>query len=366
MGLHDGLSSDGTDSNASVAKLLGLKVLLVVDCRGMHRTIAALVNGLLQFDQNVAFGGVILNRLRSPRHAGKIRQAIDEYCDMATLGEIPETDCVCIEEKQLGLTPAPEHDEAQRCVDTIADLVTEHCDVDTLLDGIDTNTPSSHLPPASPPRYKVGIARDAAFHFYYQDDLDYFSACGVELIVVSPLRDELPADLDGLLIGGGFPERYAAELMKNESFRASLHRAIDNGLVVHAECAGLMYLCEQLNVAGQSFEMVGSLLANVTMQEKPVGRGYALLRRPGEEQTVPAHEFHHSSIEFQSPVEYVFEVERGHGIDGKCDGVCVNNAYAGYSHFRHTRRSPWIDDFLRKIEESDIPKHRLFKTRLSR
>ncbi len=348
MGLHDGLHSDGSDSNAAIARLLKLPVLLVVDCRGMHRTIAALVNGLQQFDSQVGFAGVILNRIRSTRHGGKIRSAMVEHTNLPVLGEIPECEEIHIAEKQLGLVPAPQFDNCAQCIETIANLVSDHCDLQALFNGVGKSPVQTARIQENPSSLKIGIARDEAFHFYYQDDLEIFRKRGVELIEVSPLHGELPQGLDGLIIGGGFPERYASQLSANQLFRAALQRAIEAGLPVHAECAGLMYLCRSLVADDRDFPMVGTFNASVTMQKKPVGRGYVRLRRLADDRQFAAHEFHHSKAVFDDE-PFAYAVERGYGINGEHDGVCRFNVQASYAHFRHTRQSPWIDDFLSRI-----------------
>ena len=179
MGLHDGLQSDGSDSNANVARALNLPVILVVDCRGMHRTVAALVNGILQFDTGVRFAGVVINRVRSSRHEGKIQSALQQYTDTALLGAIPETGDVHIDEKQLGLTPVIECAHTAACIDNAADLVAESCDLDNLFLNFrickkaapvnkstrKDQSGESQLT-ARRNRVKIGIARDDAFHFY--------------------------------------------------------------------------------------------------------------------------------------------------------------------------------------------------------
>jgi cobyrinic acid a,c-diamide synthase len=354
MGLHDGLHSDGSDSNASIAKLLGLKVLLVVDCRGMHRTIAALVNGLQQFDPSVQFAGVILNRIRSSRHGGKITAAINEHTNMPVLGEMPESDAVHIAEKQLGLIPAPEFNNQAACIETIANLVRDHCDLPKLFHGVSAAKPVTAADANVHPAFRIGIAKDEAFHFYYQDDLEVFRNRRVELVEVSPLRDAFPDNLDGMIIGGGFPERYAAALTDNRQFRAGLKSAIEAGLPVHAECGGLMYLCRALAIDSTRYNMVGTFDATVSMREKPVGRGYVKLRRLTDDKVIAAHEFHHSTVQIDDQ-PFAYAVERGYGIDGRHDGICCFNAHASYAHFRHTRQLPWVDEFLSRIENAGSP-----------
>lgn len=355
MGLHDGLQSDGSDCNAAIAKLLDLQVVLVVDCRGMHRTIAALVNGIQQFDTDVSFAGVILNRVRSTRHGSKVRVALNDHCDIKVLGELPDCADLGIAEKQLGLVPAPEFGRTEQHVEAVADLVASHCDLPVLFDQVlpaqsGGSTVSSASLSASERALRIGIAKDEAFHFYYQDDLDAFEKRGAELLEISPMRDTLPGDLDGLIIGGGFPERYAADLHKNKTFRHQLRTAIGDGLAVHAECAGLMYLCRSLLLDDSTFDMVGVFAADVKMNEKPLGRGYMKLRRLTDNRGIAAHEFHHSSVEFDQAAQFTYAIERGYGIDGEYDGICAGNAHASFAHFRHTRASPWIDTFLHRVK----------------
>jgi len=351
MGLHDGLESDGSDSNAGVAKALNLPVVLVVDCRGMHRTVAALVNGVQQFDSSVRFAGVILNRIRSARHEEKLYAALNEHSDIALIGTVPESTKVHLDEKQLGLTPLVEHSLSGELIDNAADLVTENCNLETLFKANAKKTVVApdklNVTPQS--GVKVGIAKDAAFHFYYQDDLDAFAELGVELVEVSPLKDKFPADLDGLIIGGGFPERHAQQLSENQEFIFDLRESINNGLVVHAECAGLMYLSKQLTLEDGSFDMVGIINGCVKMRRKPQGRGYMQLQALGAKEVIAAHEFHHSEIQFDSPQDYLFNVMRGHGIDGTHDGVAVNNVQASYAHFRQTREYPWVKNFVQRV-----------------
>lgn len=359
MGIHDGLEDDGSDSNAAIAKLLQLPVLLVIDCRGMHRTVAALLQGIEQFDKKVIYAGVILNRLKTVRHGTKIQQAIQSHTDLEVLGVIPDSDAIGIDEQNLGLIPEPDHNRSARIISAMSQLLREHCDCHELFaspNGTET-TVTERTPPihssAAPKSLRIGIAQDEAFNFYYQDDLDYFDSVGVEMVPLSPLHSTLPSDLDGLVIGGGFPEHHAKKLSENVSFLSTLNHQIAEGLPVHAECAGLMYLCRTIRTrSSESWSMVGSIDAAITMRSKPVGRGYMQLARlKSENEIFWAHEFHHSEIKFDSTPEFVYRVKRGHGIDGDHDGVRVFNVVATYAHFRHTEATPWIDWFLSRVYE---------------
>ena len=369
MGLHDGLSVDGSDSNAAIAKQLGLPVLLVIDCGGMHRTIASLVNGIVQFDPELTFSGLILNRIRSDRHAGKIERAITEYCDVGVLGVIPECADLQLDERELGLVPAPDYPLANDHIDFVADTLAASCNLDALFQRNASRDTAESLKnvvvcegaAASTCSLTIGIAQDEAFHFYYEDDLDTLRARGVQLVPFSPLHDPFPANVDGVLIGGGFPERHAAALSENTSCRKGLASAIANGLPVRAECGGLMYVCQSISVDNVVWPMTGAINGAVTMQPTPRGRGYMKLAFSSSHSmasecanTLTAHEFHHSAITFDTPPEFAYQVTRGYGVDGKHDGVCVNNVIASYAHFRHTDSTPWIDWFLGSVQRSKL------------
>lgn len=357
MGLHDGIANDGSDSNAAIAKMLDLPVILAIDCRGMHRTAAALLLGIQKFDPELRFAGVILNRIRSDRHAQKIEQAITGHTDIRILGAIPDREDLVIAEQELGLTPTSEETEASARINDIRSIMKSHVDLEALFPSVATTSeqirPSVITKPPVPSRrsFRIGIAHDEAFHFYYQDDLDYLAARGVELVRCSPCRGTFPTGLDGFVIGGGFPERHVSMLSENKPFLAALSNEIATGLPVHAECGGLMYLCRSVQVDDKQWPMAQVFDADVTMNDHPVGRGYMQLSKMGDDSnTLSAHEFHHASVTFDEPPEYVYCVKRGHGCDGHHDGVVLNNVIASFAHFRQGKKTPWIDWFLDRIE----------------
>ncbi len=355
MGLHDGMSEDGCDSTAGLALQLNLPVILVVDCRGMHRTVAALLDGLCRFDERVQFAGVILNCVAGARHEQKLRSAIESRTSLRVLGALPHDDASEISERELGLTPAPQQRNSVQYRAAVAALLERGCDLDALLGGcacVISPAPTVAKSCESVP-LRIGIAQDEAFHFYYQDDLAEFRRRGIELIPLSPLCDNFPDDLHGLLIGGGFPERFARRLSDNKAFRVGLQLAIADGLPVHAECAGLMYLCRQLQQHDRQFPMVGAIAADVRIRTKPVGRGYMRLSHTNSPERFKAHEFHYSELFNTESLNYCFRVDRGHGVDGARDGIVVNNTVASYAHFRHTAATPWIDWFLQRVARNE-------------
>ncbi|MDO9283371.1 MAG: cobyrinate a,c-diamide synthase [Aquabacterium sp.] len=372
-GLYDGLALDGSNSNAALARQLGAPVLLLIDARGMTRGIAPLILGYQAFDRQIRIGGVILNRLGGARHEAKLRAVIEHYTDVPVLGAIAEDERLVVNERHLGLMPCAEVDDAQARVQAMARIVASQVDLGAVRAlaasaGAMPAVASAPAPPvvvqASPARVRIGIARDRAFGFYYPDDLAALQAAGAELVPIDTLHDrELPA-IDGLFIGGGFPEACMDALEANVSLRHQLRVAIEAGLPTSAECGGLMYLARCITWQGRTARMVGVIPGDAVMQRRPVGRGYVHLQetahmpwgpQPAGGQGVGAgvqggsvrgHEFHHSSLENLDPtLAFAYRVERGHGIDGVHDGVLVHNVVASYAHLRSAAGSDWAPRF---------------------
>ena len=369
-GLYDGLDLDGSNSNAAMAALIGAPVVLVIDARGMTRGIAPLILGYQAFDRNIRIAGVILNQLGGSRHEAKLRAVIQHYTGVPVLGAIQHDERVTIAERHLGLIPSNEAQAARARVDEIAAHVASQVDLDRLLAIARQAAPLHGREPAPNaacgPPVRIGIARDAAFGFYYPGDLDALRAAGAELVTFDALHaDHLP-EVDGVFIGGGFPETHMDALAANASLRRELHDAIEAGLPAYAECGGLMYLARGIEWNGRAARMVGVIAADIVMHSRPVGRGYVHLRETGrglwprtEAGAAPlirAHEFHYSSVENLAPgVEFAYEVERGHGIDGRHDGIVHKNLLASFTHLRDVAGNPWARrfvDFVRRCKHA--------------
>ncbi len=358
-GLYDGLDLDGSNSNAALAKLLGAPVVLVIDARGMTRGVAPLILGYQAFDRDIRIAGVILNNLGGSRHESKLRAVIEHYTDVEVIGAVQHDAAMQITERHLGLVPANEQAAAQTRIRQVGERVAAQVDLGRLL-AIGDSAPAHARALAAPAfpvadRLRIAIAHDPAFGFYYGEDLDALRAANVELVELDTLREaELPA-VDGLIIGGGFPEMFMAELEANASLRASIRRAIEAGLPTYAECGGLMYLSKSLSWQGQTREMVGVVPGDTVMHARPVGRGYARLQPTGDDHwqetvTIPAHEFHYSSLENLPPDSiYAYSVARGHGIDGAHDGYQRYNLLAAYVHRRGAGEQGWIAPFLNQV-----------------
>ncbi len=365
-GLYDGLALDGSNSNAALARRLGLPVLLVIDARGMTRGIAPLILGYQAFDREIRIGGVILNRLGGARHEAKLRAVIEHYTDVPVLGAVADDEQLALIERHLGLTPCAEIDDAQARVQAIGRIVAAQVDLDRIralaasagpLALPDTSATATAAPRCD---LRIGIARDRAFGFYYPDDLAALEAAGAELVTIDTLTDQRLPAIDGLFIGGGFPETCMAELEANAALRGAIRHAIENGLPTYAECGGLMYLARSIRWGDRSAAMVGAIPADAVMNPKPVGRGYVQVQETaampwggGGATPVRGHEFHHSSLENLDPgVAFAYRVRRGHGVDGSRDGIVVHNLLASYLHLRSGAGSNWAPrfvDFVRRV-----------------
>jgi cobyrinic acid a,c-diamide synthase len=364
-GLHDGVALDGRDSNAALAKHLGLPVVLVVDTRGITRGIAPLLTGYAGFDSAVGFAGVVLNFVAGPRHEAKLRAAVEHYTDLRVLGAIGRDDALAVTEAHLGLHPPNEVAERDAVVARLGRRIASEVDLDVLLAAVAERTPDLPAAPAATlgpdaaagPAVRIGVARDAAFGFYYPDDLEALERAGARIVAFDTLRDQALPDVDGVFIGGGFPERHMEALERNGAMRASVRAAAEGGLPVYAECGGLMYLARCIRWRGRSHDMAGVLPADVVMHRRPMGRGYVLLEQTGQApwsascagtRRIPAHEFHHSSLEGYDPSDFGFayRVLRGHGVDGRHDGLLHRNVLASYAHLRCVPGHDWASAFV--------------------
>jgi cobyrinic acid a,c-diamide synthase len=357
-GLYDGLDLQGANSNAAMAALLGTPVVLVIDARGMTRGIAPLILGYQAFDRNIRIAGVILNQLGGSRHEAKLRAVIQHYTGVPVIGAVQHDERMTIVERHLGLVPSNEAEGARSRIDEIAAHIAAQVDLDQLLvisrqaAPLQGGEPARDAPGGAPVR--IGIARDAAFGFYYPGDLDALRSAGAELVSFDALHAEHLPPVDGVFIGGGFPETHMEELAANESLRRELHDAIEGGLPAYAECGGLMYLARSIAWDGRTAPMAGVIPADIVMHRRPVGRGYVHLRETGrgpwpqaQPGLIRAHEFHYSSVENLAPeVEFAYEVERGHGIDGRHDGIVHKNLVASYAHLRDVAGNPWARRFV--------------------
>lgn len=358
-GLFDGVAGDGSDSNAALAKLLDAPVVLVIDTVGMTRGVAPLLQGYVGFEPDVSIAGVILNRTGGPRHESKLRQSVDTYTDLPVLGAIRRTVDMDISERHLGLITPAENPDTEAWLDLVAELVAEQVDLEAIRQVAQSAKPFPETVSGKPDQIgdlRIGIARDAAFGFYYSTDLEAMEAAGATLVPIDMTRDSTLPDIDGLFIGGGFPETQMQALATNTAMRSALKTALQNGLPCYAECGGLMYLCRSITYQGQTAEMVGFFDADTEMLPKPLGRGYARFTRNdahpwgGSKTEMRAHEFHYARVINSAETDYCRTITRGYGTDGQQDGLQKVNTLAGFIHLRNTQATPWVQDFLKFVQ----------------
>jgi cobyrinic acid a,c-diamide synthase len=380
-GLYDGLDVDGSTSTASLSRLLNTPVILCLDCTKSTRTMAAVVLGCLHFEPDVQIKGVILNRIAGQRHENILRSSIEKHCGIPVIGAIPKLKSQDFPERHMGLIPTPEHSWAKKSINAAADVVAKHVDLSEVLriaksaedkpfscsadfsctdDGnLSIEIAGSRQKPQNASHNhsqtpKIGIVKDSAFQFYYPDNLEALTAAGAELVYISPLSDtELP-EIDGLYIGGGFPETHAKELAQNIKFRNEIKVSADSGLPIYAECGGLMYLGKSL-VLDQPYPMTGVLPLEFGFSKKPQGHGYTIAVVDRENPfyeigtVVKGHEFHYSKVlECRgSDQDMVFGMEKGHGIINNRDGFCYKNVFATYTHIHAMGMPQWAETLVR-------------------
>ncbi len=306
MGLFDGAGDSDWASTAHIARLLEIPILLVIDCSHLSRSVAAIVHGYRSFDPHLKFAGVVLNRVASDRHLEVLKGALAPL-KLPVLGTLRRNAGIKIPDRHLGLVPTDELQGMGEFVAQLAD-VGDHCfDWEALMPLLTSPQKCSRLAPElmlkKGKRVRVAIAKDPAFNFYYPDNLELLEQAGAELIFWSPLKDpNLPTQIHGLYLGGGFPEMFAEALAENKLTRQAVKTAIQAGLPTYAECGGLMYLCESLqDLKGKTYPMAGVLPTTVKMGAK-LTLGY---RQATALQDTPlmtknaqlwGHEFHHSQL----------------------------------------------------------------------
>ena len=356
-GLHDGMDILGTDSSAGLAALLSMPVLLVVDSRRMNRGVAAQILGLQAMPPHVRIAGVILNHVSSSRQEAKQRLAIETFCKVPVLGAIPVDDSLALTERHLGLVTVGEAPDAEAFILAAAERVAQHCDLKAIRALFDEAPPldlPAYTPPLHPesPRASIGVFRDAAFCFYYTDNLDALRSAGAELVFIDTFEATVLPDVHGLYIGGGFPESFFGELSGNRGLLVDVREKIDAGMPAWAECGGLIYLCRGASYAGRNWPLAGVLPLDIDYQRKPAGCGYLELEscadsvwfREGER--VRAHEFHYSKPSSEVDLPCQFDVARGFGLTGRKDGILYRNLFASYGHLHVASNPCWAERFV--------------------
>ena len=361
MGLFDGYDGKSdAGSTAQMAKWLGLPVVLVVNAKSMARSAAALVQGFAAFDPALSFSGVIFNQVGSERHLAYLKEAMATYTSIKVWGGIPRTPDIVMPERHLGLVTSDDFSLSGPWLDCLAGLIEAHVDLDGLISAAGEVQKHEYPPISLPPkRVRIGVARDRAFCFYYEDNLDLLRAAGADLICFSPIDDpELPHDLDGLYLGGGYPELCARELSHNKSMRAGVRRASQKGMPIYGECGGFMYIGDSLeDQDGREWPMGGILAVKTRMLGRLKALGYrevtftsdTILGAAG--QRIRGHEFHYSEMVGEDPdAPCVFHAIARDGSEKGLMGMQKDRTLGSYFHAHFGSRPNIAAAFVRSAE----------------
>lgn len=375
-GLFEGLDAiSDTGSTAQIAKILKCPVILAIDARSITRSTAAIVSGYKSFDPGVNIVGIILNNIGSKGHYEKSRDAIEKYTDTPVIGNIPRNDSMRISMRHLGLIPALEG--RRKLIDfdenlvRIKNIIKEGINIERFISLARSTEPLEKpekkifKPDKSKCGVRIGVALDEAFNFYYRDNLELLELAGAELVYFSPVNDATLPQMDGMYIGGGYPELFAKELENNDCMRESIKQSSEEGMPIYAECGGLMYLTQEIvsdisgsgkyhaaNMQNGTFLMVGAIPGRTLMGHKRVV-SYNIgsfikdnvIGNAGT--TFIGHEFHHSEIvDLPKGTEFVIRLNRGTGIKNDLDGILVENTLATYAHLHAASYTGFARSFV--------------------
>lgn len=347
MGLYDGLDSTDMASTAHIAKILDIPIVLVIDAHGSSRSIAAIIKGFCEFDRSVNIRGIILNNIGSDRHKKLIIDSLNNSgINLPVVGALPKNRDISIPSRHLGLHMAGEHDQK---TGHLADFIEKHVDIEALF-SIAEEFQIQYFDIFEPHEgyeVRIGIGNDSAFCFYYKDAFDSIKRSGAELIFFSPMKDQIP-DIDGIYLGGGYPELFAGELEKSKA-RFQIKRAAEDGIPIYAECGALMYLCASLET-DRTYKMCGVFDASSMMTEKLQALGYTEAEVVTESpiakkgKIIRGHEFHYSITECDRDSHFAYRLKRGKGITDGMDGLLEYNTIASYMHTHPASNS--FNEFL--------------------
>jgi cobyrinic acid a,c-diamide synthase len=354
----------GTHSSAALAKTLRAPVLLVLNVTKVTRTAAAIVLGTQKMDPDLNIAGVVLNYVNGRRHEQIVRECVESVCGVPVVGVVPRMDLAeLVPERHLGLVTPDEHSAREALERKLIADVVPHLDLQTILSIARSAEPlraergsDAQFPDAS--GLKIGYLKDAAFSFYYAENLEALEHAGAELIPISAITAaSLPADLSALYIGGGFPEVHAAALSGNTSFLRSVHDAAQNGLPIYAECGGLMLLSGAIEWRGTRYPMANVFGFDAQVRATAQGHGYSELTVDRENPFYPVglsirgHEFHYSRIDLQADVlETTCEVRRGAGAWQRRDGIVGANVFASYTHVHALATPQWVTGMVKAAQ----------------
>jgi len=359
MGLFDGFSGkDEAGSTAQMAKWLGLPIVLVVNAQSMARSVAALLQGLENFDPGLTFAGVIFNKLGSDNHLRYLTDAMDGNVRMPCLGGIIRDPGIEIPERHLGLVTEDEHQLSVSDMALLSNTIEKRINTKTLFKGLSRPLTKESVKKEKKTKVKIGVARDKAFCFYYKDNLDLLEKEGAELVYFSPISDKnIPDDIQAIYLGGGYPEVFAGPLSKNISIMADIKKASRKGMPIYAECGGFMYLCRSITDHGeQRYSMSGCFPFEAKMLKGRKALGYreitlssdTIIGKKG--MVARGHEFHYSKIDTpacQHEVGQVYSVSPRLGMNRLHEGYQKDNTLGSYIHLHFGSRPEICTHFIR-------------------
>ncbi len=355
-GLYDGVNPEGGFSTAELAIQLDLPVVLVVNCSKTTRTVAAMVLGCRELDKRVRIAGVILNQIATARHERIVTESVEKYTGIPVVGIVPRMKDDIFPMRHLGVTPHQEYDTADTAVSRLAEIAEEHFDLNRILELMQpVHRTELSAPVQVENKVTIGVLRDAAFQFYYEENLEALRRGGAELVMINALTaEQLPPGLDALYIGGGFPETSARRLADNVSFRRSVCEYADQGLPIYAECGGLIFLGKSIILDNEEYPLAGVFPVTFGLARKPQAHGYSIFTADKENPFYPVgtqvkgHEFRYSTVEHWDgrPDTLALKMERGTGFVEQRDGLVKNNVLALYTHVLAPGIPEWADGML--------------------
>ena len=362
-GLFDGLDIFGSCSTAKLAQILKVPVILILDCTKVTRSLAALVKGFVEFEKNIEIKGVVLNKIARPRHENIIRNSIEYYTDVKVLGIIPKLKSLP-QERHLGLITSLEYNE-KFFLEELQKTIKENIDIEKILE-FSKKVPVLEIEfpemenSVSFKDVKIGVFKDEAFQFYYPENLEILATLGAEMVFINAFKDKKLPKVSALYLGGGFPEVKAELLSENKELLKEVKEAIIEGMPAYAECGGLMYLGKEIIWNKKKYPMSEVLPMVFSVEKFPQGHGYVIAKvkeknpyfRLGS--SIKGHEFHYSrpvEIKDNKDIKFVFELEKGNGLNGKVDGILYKNLLATYTHIHIFSVKYWAINFLKKAQE---------------
>ena len=361
-GLLDGLDAGGSHSSAQLARLIDSPVILVVSPVKVTATAAAAVLGCRQLAPEVNIAGVVLNQVAGERHRRVVTRAIEDNAGVPVLGAIPRVTGTMLTSRHLGLVPPAEQGPSESLRETFARLLREHCDLEKIwsiaraagpMEAPPVEQRAAAVDPEDRSSVRIGYFSDSAFTFYYPENLEALEQAGARLVAISALSDERLPEIDALYIGGGFPETHTEQLASNRALQAEVKARATADLPIYAECGGLMYLAERLELADRELHLAGVLPITVRMHERPRGHGYA---RMTVDRANPifaigtallGHEFHYSGLSGGcAGLETAYAVEKGSGVGEGRDGLIWRQVLASYLHLHAQGTPTWAEGLV--------------------